>query len=99
MRDLGLSEDIKIDESLRGQAEMVIWQDPNGTNLSLTPRHQDSGRLEVEVIGSAVTIRGTKCLYWTNTEKGETQKVAELHFTIPLDRCHIQWKLVQEPSE
>jgi hypothetical protein len=84
-----------------GRAEMIIWEAPGGIPMSLAASPDRGGILTIHVQDGAVTLHGKECQYVIGdrkdalTRQGTVKGLAEIHMTLPLQRCQITWRYAE----
>jgi hypothetical protein len=84
-----------------GRAEVIAWEAPGGIPKSLAASPDHGGSLTIRVEQGAVTIHGKQCRYVVGhpkdalTRPGTEKVLAEVHMTLPLERCQITWKYAE----
>jgi hypothetical protein len=84
-----------------GRADLIAWEAPSDIPMSLAPIPDRGGSLTIRVEDGAVHLHGKQCRYVIGDPKHpmtrtDTEKVlAEIHMTLPLQRCQITWKYVE----
>ena len=78
---------------VRRSASTLFWASPTGRACTLTPMSGGRGLLELEIIDDVVAVHSRNCLL--NTDDEDFQEIAELEMTISLQRCQINWTMVE----
>ena len=86
------------------KAEVVAWESPGGVAMVLTRGSENGGTLDVCITHETVNISGRKCQYRIHDidgqltgAKGIVEKLlSEIDITLPLSRCQITWKHVED---
>ena len=80
----------------RHTASALYWTSPLGKGCTLLPMDGGRGLLEIEIQDNVVIVHSRKCLHIINKEE---TPLAEYEFTIPLQRCQIEWSRVKQTKE
>jgi hypothetical protein len=84
-----------------GKAEVIAWEAPGGVPMLLAARPDHGSSLIIGVADGAVSVHGKQCRYVVGNPKdaltrpGTEKVLAEIHLTLPLQRCQITWKYAE----
>ena len=83
----------------RRPATRMFWQSPIGVLSSLEPLDR-TGILELDIFDGEVMVHSRNCLLSVGTG-ADAQEIeyAEYEFSVALDRCQIEWHVVEKTPD
>lgn len=82
----------------RRPAEIMYWKSPLEEVCTLQPLDR-TGAIEVDVVEGEVLVHSRNVLLSVGTgTDADDQEYAELEFSVALDRCQINWRVVEKAT-